>query len=401
MKKINSAFLVICLCTALFCSCTEKPAPSAQETGDFLITDINKPEGIVSTQPLQDTENLPTDIASDTKTGNDENASMTVSGEEILRIPYADGVLLESLGAKELSESTAIVQIRIEKELHELLCEMEDFIEKQDGYGYHFDASRLLSTYNASFFEERSLLVLQLTAGSGSIRYRAQGLSYDENTDTLTITVETRIPEVGTDDMASWLLFLPADIDAANAKAIEILLNRIYEGEEDSDGGRNTDVPGDSGNVYFIRISYVDHDEIYRTIPCETIFSNSGATPPVLMRFSSWKSFSAWKEESLLPFENCNGKDSQAMKAATVFDETFFEENSLFILLWNEPSGSFSHRFKGTFRDDTGAVTIEIQTSRPETHTDDMATWLLFLPIKPEYADAESVRILTSIKNTK
>lgn len=89
------------------------------------------------------------------------------------------------------------------------------------------------------------------------------------------------------------------------------------------------------------------------------------------------------------------------MKAATVFDETFFEENSLFILLWNEPSGSFSHRFKGTFRDDTGAVTIEIQTSRPETHTDDMATWLLFLPIKPEYADAESVRILTSIKNTK
>lgn len=399
MKKSLFLFLIACLCVVLLCACTEQSAPPPPETENAPITDADKSEGSASTQPSQNTEPPPAVTKADNETENGERAPGTVSGAEILRFPYADGILFEQLGATASSQDTSVIRIRTEKDFHEFLEKAAAFIQKMGGYGYDFDASRLSSAYDEAFFAERSLLVFPLSAESGSICYRNPGVSYDENTDTLTVTIETCIPEVGTCDMASWLLLVPLEADAAGMETIRLSMIVIREGTNISEP---TNIQSDAEGIFITRISYVDHKEVLNNIPYETISANTG-TALSLMRFSRWEEFSAWREENLLPHESAKGygQDGQAMEAAAVFDETFFEENALFVLLWSEPSGSYSHEFRSVTCDKTGEITVAMQTTRPQLHTDDMASWLLFLPIKPEYAETDSVRILISIQDTK
>ncbi len=399
MKKLLSLFLIACLCTVLLCACTGKTVPPPQEKGNTFITDTEESEGSTTAQPPQNTDTPPVVTQTDIETENGEKTPDIVSGAEILRFPYDDGILFEQLGAAASSQDTSVIRLQTEEEFRAFLEKTEAFIQERGGYGCDFDASRLSSAYDKSFFAERSLLVFQLSAESGSIRFRDLGISYDESTGTLTVMIEKRIPEAGTCDMASWLLLIPLEVDTA--KAENILLSMLVTRESEDISGP-TSIQSDEESVFITRISYVDHEEVLNNTPYETIFANTGAKA-FLMRFSRWEEFSAWKEENLLPYESAKGygQDGQAMKAAAAFDEDFFEENTLFVLLWNEPSGSYSHKFQNAAYDEAGNITIAVQTTRPQLYTDDMATWLLFLPIKSEYADTELVSILISIQNTK
>ena len=399
MKKLLSLFLIACLCTVLLCACTEQPAPPPPGTENVPITDADRSEDSTPAQSSQNTDTPPIVTQADTETENGEKTPDIVSGAEILRFPYDDGILFEQLGAAASSQDTSVIRLQTEEEFRAFLEKTEAFIQERGGYGYDFDASRLSSVYDKAFFAERSRLVFQLSAESGSIRYRNPGISYDESTGTLTVTVEKRIPAAGTCDMASWLLLVPLEADMAEAE--NILLSMLVT-RESEDISEPTSIQSDAESVYITRISYVDHEEVLNNTPYETISANTG-TAFSLMRFSRWEEFSAWKEENLLPYESAKGygQDGQAMKAAAVFDETFFEENALFVLLWSESSGSYSHEFRSVTCDKAGEVTVVVQTTRPQLHTADMATWILFLPIKSEYADTEPVNILISIQNTK
>ena len=398
MKKSLSLFLTACLCIVLLCACTEQPSPPPPGTENAPITDADRSEESMA-QSSQNTETPPAVTQADTETESGEKAPDIISGAEILRFPYADGILFEQLGAAASSQDTSVIRIRTEKDFREFLEEAAAFIQKMGGYGFDFDASRLSSAYDEAFFAERSLLVFQLSAESGSIRYRNPNISYDKSTDTIAVTVEKCIPEAGTCDMASWLLLVPLEADMAEAETVRLSVSVIREGTDISEP---TSIQSDAEGVYITRISYVDHKEVLNNIPYETISANTG-TAFSLMRFSRWEEFSAWKEENLLPHESVKGygQDGQATTAAAVFDEAFFEENALFVLLWSESSGSYSHEFRSATCDKAGEVTVVVQTTRPQLHTDDMASWLLFLPIKPEYADTESVSILISIQDTE
>lgn len=210
MKKSLFLFLIGCLCIVLLCACTEQPAP---------------PPG---------TENVPITNA-EPKSGA-QKALNTVSGAEILRFPYDDGILFESLVTAASSQDTPVIQLQTDEEFHAFLEEAVAFIQKMGGYGYDFDASRLSSAYNEAFFSERSLLVFQLSAESGSIRYHNPSISYDESTGTLTVTIEKRIPEVdNTCDMASWLLLVPLEADMAKPEAVRLSVNVIMESTDISE----------------------------------------------------------------------------------------------------------------------------------------------------------------------
>ncbi len=66
--------------------------------------------------------------------------------------------------------------------------------------------------YDATYFERQNLVLIVLEEGSGSIRHEITDVRnrWDENGHSLgwNITIDSIVPEVGTDDMAQWHLFL-------------------------------------------------------------------------------------------------------------------------------------------------------------------------------------------------
>ncbi len=70
------------------------------------------------------------------------------------------------------------------------------------------DLSALAAPYDDAYFQTGRLLAVVVEANSGSIRYQLdpQGLTSDQ------VTVLCQTPEVGTDDMAAWLLLAEVDL---------------------------------------------------------------------------------------------------------------------------------------------------------------------------------------------
>lgn len=82
----------------------------------------------------------------------------------------------------------------------------------------------LRQTYTEEFFQTRRLLCVVVESGSGSNRYEiaSQGLSRDH------VTITARIPEVGTCDMAAWLLVAEVDTMFDDCDILEVVTQHIY-----------------------------------------------------------------------------------------------------------------------------------------------------------------------------
>lgn len=70
-----------------------------------------------------------------------------------------------------------------------------------------------LAALDEAFFAEQSLLILYLEEGSGSNRHRVDQVIAEDGT--VTVTLTTLKPEIGTCDMAYWAILIPMDKDAA------------------------------------------------------------------------------------------------------------------------------------------------------------------------------------------
>ena len=83
---------------------------------------------------------------------------------------------------------------------------------------------KLKESYSEDFFLTRRLLCIVVEAGSGSNRYEiaAQGLLRDS------VTVLVHIPEVGTCDMAAWLLVAEVDTMFEDGDILGVVTERIY-----------------------------------------------------------------------------------------------------------------------------------------------------------------------------
>ena len=62
--------------------------------------------------------------------------------------------------------------------------------------------------YDEAYFEKRNLLLIVLTEPSGSIRHRIADVRQKNESEDWIVSIETIEPEIGTDDMATWHLFL-------------------------------------------------------------------------------------------------------------------------------------------------------------------------------------------------
>ena len=80
-----------------------------------------------------------------------------------------------------------------------------------DGCATCYDESFLprVNGLNAAFFAEKSLLILRVSAGSGSYRHRVDGVAVEG--EALRVTLSTLYHEVDTCDMAAWAILIPID----------------------------------------------------------------------------------------------------------------------------------------------------------------------------------------------
>ena len=70
-----------------------------------------------------------------------------------------------------------------------------------------------LAALDEAFFAEQSLLILYVEEGSGSYRHRVDQVIAEDGT--VTVTLTTLQPEIGTCDMAYWAILIPMDKESA------------------------------------------------------------------------------------------------------------------------------------------------------------------------------------------
>lgn len=95
-----------------------------------------------------------------------------------------------------------------------------------DDSGFDFAGVWETAKYSEEFFRRNDLLVLYLTEGSGSVRHRVTGLVISDAT--LTVEVERLVPEIGTCDMAAWLI--PVEVSKTAVAGCEEFAVRSQDG---------------------------------------------------------------------------------------------------------------------------------------------------------------------------
>lgn len=62
--------------------------------------------------------------------------------------------------------------------------------------------------YDEAYFDDRILVMVLLEESSGSIRHKIQSIAWSEQNKKLTVSIESIVPEAGTEDMAQWHILL-------------------------------------------------------------------------------------------------------------------------------------------------------------------------------------------------
>ena len=82
--------------------------------------------------------------------------------------------------------------------------------------------------YDEAYFEKQELIIVLLEEGSGSVRHKVESVIIGTD-DICYISIDTIVPEVGTDDMAEWhILIAPeADVDIASESDVIVYLDGV------------------------------------------------------------------------------------------------------------------------------------------------------------------------------
>ncbi|MBQ7874103.1 MAG: hypothetical protein IJ306_02915 [Oscillospiraceae bacterium] len=94
--------------------------------------------------------------------------------------------------------------------------ELNSFLMDMDGLyfqDYKEDsAGVILKGYDEKFFEENVIILTHIQSNSGSVRYTLTGIDVSGNS--CTMNINTKMPEIGTTDMADWFIFAEYPKDA-------------------------------------------------------------------------------------------------------------------------------------------------------------------------------------------
>lgn len=81
------------------------------------------------------------------------------------------------------------------------------------------------------------------------------------------------------------------------------------------------------------------------------------------------------------------------LDACDRYDDAYFAEKCLILILLEEPSGSIRHTVTAVQQAKNGKLTVNISTITPEAGTDDMAQWHIFVETAATVADASDIAV--------
>ena len=183
-----------------------------------------------------------------------------------------------------------------------------------DGCATCYDESFLprVNGLNAAFFAEKSLLILRVSAGSGSYRHRVDGVAVEG--EALRVTLTTLYHEMDTCDMAAWAVLIPID-KAYSGLPVELVTRE------------RPDIP-----QMTVLNGYVYGDTIHGVLDnSKNIGSYSFPKGQTVDSVRAYQAAVRLMDDSKMPTE--------LIQAMSGFDEAFFKEKALLILyLEKEPA---------------------------------------------------------------
>lgn len=108
--------------------------------------------------------------------------------------------------------------------------ELSDYVN-----GFNGEFAEHCKKYDEKYFEEKSLIILTLEEGSGSISHTVKNLAISDDGKCY-IYIDRNLPEVGTCDMAYWHIFIEPDSEITNEirnlewTDIELVFNQVELG---------------------------------------------------------------------------------------------------------------------------------------------------------------------------
>lgn len=93
--------------------------------------------------------------------------------------------------------------------------EIERYTSANEGqYDFYTTFYDAVTAYDEAFFVEKSLIVIMLEEGSGSVTHDVVGIDYDSATGESVVKIKRNVPKEQTDDMAEWHILVEIDKDS-------------------------------------------------------------------------------------------------------------------------------------------------------------------------------------------
>ncbi len=120
---------------------------------------------------------------------------------------YSGGLNPDGM-SHEFTRRPAVYSFQSSDELSAFCENYKDLLAFSQGYDETSSVETVIAEYGDSIWTDHTLFAVYVTAPSGSIRYRVKSISNDGESLSFEIT-QSNHPQIFTDDMAGWLIFVP------------------------------------------------------------------------------------------------------------------------------------------------------------------------------------------------
>ncbi len=125
-------------------------------------------------------------------------------------------IITKSLNFNKMSISSVqhlpIFKCEKQSDLNDFKNQFKDSLSFSSGYDEVPSFEEVTAGFGADFFDNNTLFLVYVSAGSGSLRFALDSYSVVDGTFRADI-IQTNNPEVVTDDMAGWLIVIPISND--------------------------------------------------------------------------------------------------------------------------------------------------------------------------------------------
>ena len=284
------------------------------------------------------------------------------------------------------TEKIPVIRFDSRKELDSFIdaARKPFYLESDWEKGYSFLENT--EEYTEEFFRKKSVVLVYLTEGSGSIRHKIHSLTKKDGI--ANVVINKIAPEVQTADEANWFITIAVD-KAFLSDCRTVVASRGERVEE-------TSVSSGAALDYISEICYVNYVENgedvlmkYAEIPMYTPYS--GEEYHSVAAFETLQGLNEFydKTQNIFSYGFYNGYPSFD-QARSMYNTEFFEDYNLLIFYVTEPGLGIRHKIISVSKHNN--IHIEIRREVPEAYDTAMAGWFVTVGIsKADMKDTDLV----------